>query len=916
MRTLKKSLCLVLVVVMMFSLCAIGASAAETSFTDGSDIAYGKAVQVLSELGVITGYEDGSFQPEGTLTRAEACAIIVRLLNMEGVEGTSTFTDTQGHWVEDYIAYCAASCIVAGYGDGTFGPDDTLTGYAWEKMLLTAVGYNAEHEGMTGTTWTIGVAKLAKATQLEEDVATTNMGSDVSRDLAAKLANNAAVNLVIVLFKDDTIGVTSGDVSVSINSGSYDEDYNVDNNNILITYWKATIDSSDVDDFGRPSTTYFIDELNFELTVAEDPVAVVSARTNSATMASLLSGYKLYIREYVDTDNDGITDAYSGTSSLVSINNSTKYNASSLLYSGGYVTQYDSNGDAYTTFTAGTSVARIGTSNSTDTVASALQDLTANGRVVEFYANDRSNSQVITDVVTIEYTVGKVTKASTSGTVTTYSVRSIDENTSATNYIVDSSDSSADTAFVASDVVKDDIVTYVVSPNNDHLYIYPTTSVEGYLSAYSTTNNANSVTLDGARYSVAMGVSGGSKGLLGTAASTSAAFNASAAAAKYDCFTAVNKDVTLYLDQYGYAVYTDGTGASDFIYVLARDQGSNVLDQTAYDVGIIDQEGTTSIVYAQDGNQPTANQWYTMSADGSYKTFNDAKTTGNYAEADGTLYNSKLSSSHATIISGVTVTGSDNGTTFTVSGNVVANSSTVFIVKSNGSYKVYNGISNLATYNNLSGTTAQTVVELEKDDNGNWDMGYAVAAYVDAGDTSATSSNDEVIYLLKSGATNYTSRGYDENGTQYYTYDAIVDGVKTTISTSTTLSDDATTGYALGLYTYNTDSDGYISGLNAVSIYSSTNQTAEYNRDLYIGAGEVISYSSPVLQVNDESYTLSDDAVVYYIHGNSNTVEVGDASLLVGTVSMSATLYVVYTSASNHTITEVYFDTNGVINEN
>ncbi|MCD7902951.1 MAG: hypothetical protein LUF91_04175, partial [Oscillospiraceae bacterium] len=800
--------------------------------------------------------------------------------------------------------------------DGTFGPDDTLTGYAWEKMLLAAVGYNAEYEGMTGTTWTIGVAKLAKATQLEEDVATTNTGSDVSRDLAAKLAYNAAVNLVIVLFKDDTIGVTSGDVSVSINSGSYDEDYNVDNNNILITYWKATIDSSDVDDFGRLSTTYFIDELNFELTVAEDPVAVVSARTNSATMASLLSGYKLYISEYKDTDKDGVPDAYAAAS-LASINNSTKYNATSKLYSGGYVTQYDSNGDAYTAFSAGTQIANIGSSNSTDTIASALQDLTANGRVVEFYANDRSNSQVITDVVTIKYTVGKVTKASTSGTVTTYSVRSIDENKSATNYIVDSSDSSADTAFVASDVVKDDIVTYVVSPNNDHLYIYPTTSVEGYLSAFSTTNNANSVTVDGTRYSMAMGVSGGSNGLLGTAASTSAAFNASAAVAQYDFLRAVNKNVTLYLDQYGYAVYTDGTGSSDFVFVLDTASGGNVLDASAYDVGIIDQEGTTSIVYAKNSTTaPAANQWYTMSADGSYKTFSDAAATGNYAEVDGVLNGSKLSNSQATIIT-ASATGNSSGRA------AIANSSTVFIVKSNGSYKVYNGISNLATYSNLTGT-AYAVVELEYNEETKvYDTGYAVAVYVDAGSESATSSNDEVIYLLKSGADAYASRAYDANGTECFTYDAIVDGVKTTISTSTTLpapSTDATTGettgYAPGLYTYSTDSDGYITTLNAVSIYSSTNQTAEYNCDLAIAADAVISYSSLVLQVNGESYTLSDDAVVYYIHGNSNTVDVGDASLLVGTVSKTATLYVVYTSASNHTITEVYFKTTGVINEN
>ncbi|MCD8256957.1 MAG: S-layer homology domain-containing protein [Oscillospiraceae bacterium] len=629
MRTLKKSLCLVLVVVMMFSLCAIGASAAETSFTDDDEITYNQAVQILSELGVITGYEDGSFQPEGTLTRAEACAIIVRLLNMEGVEGTSTFTDTQGHWAEDYIAYCAASRIVAGYGDGTFGPDDTLTGYAWEKMLLTAVGYNAEYEGMTGTTWTIGVAKLAKATQLEEDVATTNMGSDVSRDLAAKLAYNAAVNLVIVLFKDDTIGVTSGDVTVNINSGSYDEDYNVDNENILVIYWKAVVTGT-TDDFGRPATNYFINELNFDLTVAEDPVAVVSGRTNAATMASLLSGYKIWIEKATDYSDDGDVTNWAAFDEVY-INNTTKYGMKSKLYTGTSTPIYNTSGNltGYTSSCTNSQVAVIGSSNLTDTIATALQDLTANGRVVEFYANDDGDSQVITDVVTIEYTVGKVTKASSSGTVTTYSVRSIDENTSVTNKVVDTSDSNASTAVVASDVAKDDIVTYVEA--NSNLYIYPTTAVEGYLSAFSTTNNANSVTVDGTRYSVAMGVSGGANGLLGTAANTSVAFNTDKAVAQYDFLRAVNKDVTLYLDQYGYAVYTDGNGSSDFVFVLNTADGGNVLDATAYDVGIIDQEGTTSVVYAKNASTvPTSNRWYTMSADGSYKTFSETATTRNY----------------------------------------------------------------------------------------------------------------------------------------------------------------------------------------------------------------------------------------------------------------------------------------------
>ena len=171
---MKKFLSLVLALVMTMSLVTVSAGAKD--FTDNSKINYEEAVEVMSTLGVVGGYTDGTFKPQGTLTRGAAAKIICNLIL--GTTTADALTADAAPYKDvattnvfaPYIAYCAKERIISGYADGTFRPGNTLTGYAFMKMLLGALGLQADKEGYTGPNWSISVAKRA----LSKDVALDN----------------------------------------------------------------------------------------------------------------------------------------------------------------------------------------------------------------------------------------------------------------------------------------------------------------------------------------------------------------------------------------------------------------------------------------------------------------------------------------------------------------------------------------------------------------------------------------------------------------------------------------------------------------------------------------------------------------------------------------------------------------------
>ena len=199
MRNLKRVLSLVMAVAMLIGLMVVSASAASTydNFTDKDEIVNKEAVNTMVSLGVINGKEDGSyFDPTGIVTRAEMAKLIAVTLNggkdpLLGTGAVTTqFSDVaNNYWAAPYIAYCANLGIINGKGDGTFGPEEPVTGTAAAKMMLTALGYRADIEGLTGTGWDLNSDTLANKVGLYDGMSIVP-SNGLSRDNTAQLIYN------------------------------------------------------------------------------------------------------------------------------------------------------------------------------------------------------------------------------------------------------------------------------------------------------------------------------------------------------------------------------------------------------------------------------------------------------------------------------------------------------------------------------------------------------------------------------------------------------------------------------------------------------------------------------------------------------------------------------------------------------
>lgn len=207
MKNLKKVLALGLALVMLLGMMTV-VSAADDKMTSKDlkdmDTVVNKAeVSLLVDLGVINGFEDFTFRPTETVTRAQMAKMVFYVLmgNTDAsVYGgsTSKFADARGHWAEGEINYLATPGVdvVAGDDLGKFNPNATVRVAEAAKMLLVAAGWDAEDRSYVGDGWSGAIMRDANKQGLMAGVSQTAL-QPMTRDNAAKMIFNA-LNMGVV----------------------------------------------------------------------------------------------------------------------------------------------------------------------------------------------------------------------------------------------------------------------------------------------------------------------------------------------------------------------------------------------------------------------------------------------------------------------------------------------------------------------------------------------------------------------------------------------------------------------------------------------------------------------------------------------------------------------------------------------
>ncbi len=322
---MKKFLSLVLALVMTMSLVTISAGAKD--FTDADKVTYDDAIEVMSELKVIDGYTDGSFRPTTELNRGAAAKIICNMIlgptTASALSATSApFSDVPADSVfAGYITYCSKEGIINGYADGTFRPTAPLTGYAFMKMLLGALGYDADIEGYTGANWSINVAKQAIGIDLDDGNDNFVGTKYVTREEACLYALNTLKAKMVEYGSKTTVTVNGAVVVVGgseakeVSNTAANETFKDDNKmQFAEKYFPDLTTKKTTDDFGRPASIWKIK--NKEVgTYTDDADATYTAEVKGKTIYADLN-VDLDKTEWYATvdgvDQDDITDLKAG----------------------------------------------------------------------------------------------------------------------------------------------------------------------------------------------------------------------------------------------------------------------------------------------------------------------------------------------------------------------------------------------------------------------------------------------------------------------------------------------------------------------------------------------------------------------------------------------------------------------------
>lgn len=554
MRNLKRVLSLALASVMLIGMMVVGASAANyDDFSDKDKIVNKEAVSTLVELGVIAGKDDGTYDPAGIVTRAEMAKMICVVLNggkdpSLGDVTKYSYTDTVGHWAAPYIEYCAIRNIVAGKGDGTFGPNETVTGSQAAKMLLVAAGYQSAIEGFTGANWEVNTNVRANAVGLYDGL-DINPSQGLTRDSAAQMVYNI-LDVEQVTYKYTL--VANGDGTFT---SVTEIDKTADNKTVLEDKFGAVkvegvVVANEVADLNSSKKN-------------DNKVLVGSALDAGKTKIVITNGGKDEDQnEYTGTQTFKVSTGLDQLGRAVRLYVKSGSSAANAKVFGSVIVTDD---NKVVTDASGDSINDVADDNSLDIVSGTkvatnyadLTDLSSDAAKadgthgVQKILIDNNDDGDVDYVLLTTYVFGKVTGKSTSS-----------DGSLTVNY------SGAATLSVDD---KDDVVGFDDVAKNDYvlaafiggkLHVQKAESVTGTLDAFTST----SLTVDGTKYTVSA---------VGCYKSTSDDITP---AKGYASKNELDKDATFYLDVNGYIVAVGAPEASayDYAFVWGAEAGSSI----------------------------------------------------------------------------------------------------------------------------------------------------------------------------------------------------------------------------------------------------------------------------------------------------------------------------------------------------
>lgn len=200
MTNLRKTIAVVVAMAMIFSMGMITFAYSDVD----ADTTVGEAVGILSNLGIFTGFEDGTFRPDETVTRAQMAAIVCRSLDLAEAGGGTVFNDVPAdHWAAGYINTAQAQGIINGYGNGNFGPEDQVSYEQAIAMVVRALGYDLVAQSKGG--YPTGYLSIASSEGITKN-ANGKVGDAAKRSTLAMLVYNS----LEVRLLDQTSWTTDG----------------------------------------------------------------------------------------------------------------------------------------------------------------------------------------------------------------------------------------------------------------------------------------------------------------------------------------------------------------------------------------------------------------------------------------------------------------------------------------------------------------------------------------------------------------------------------------------------------------------------------------------------------------------------------------------------------------------------------